>query len=60
MAAVLMALVVSLFLAGIGWLLIGSRFAFDADPRQNDLLNLGAYIAIAFTIAMVGIIAWTL
>lgn len=55
-----MALVVAVFVAGIGWLLIGSRFRFDPDDRQNDLLNLAAYVAAGFTVALVGIILWTL
>ena len=43
-----------------GWLLIGSRFRFDPDDRQNDLLNLAAYVAAGFTVALAGIILWTL
>jgi hypothetical protein len=59
-AAILMALVVAVFVSGIGWLMIGSRFRFDADDRQNDLLNLAAYVAAAFTVSLAGIILWTL
>ncbi|HSG88555.1 MAG TPA: hypothetical protein VLA56_05040 [Pseudomonadales bacterium] len=60
MAAILMALVISVFVAGVTWLLVGSRFAFDADDRQNDLLNLGAYVAFTFVAAFAAILWWTL
>lgn len=60
MAAILMALVVAIFLAGICWLLIGSRLTLDEDERQNDLLNLGVYVAVAFVAAFAAILYWTL
>ncbi|MEE4359951.1 MAG: hypothetical protein V2I63_00355 [Pseudomonadales bacterium] len=48
MVAVLMSLVLAIFLAGVAWLLVGSRLRLDPDPRQNDILNLGVYVAVAF------------
>jgi hypothetical protein len=53
MAAVLAALILSIFAAGGGWLLVGSRLRLDPDERANDLLNLGAYVGIAFVPALV-------
>jgi hypothetical protein len=43
-----MSLVLAIFLAGVAWLLVGSRLRLDPDPRQNDILNLGVYVAVAF------------
>ena len=46
MAAILLTLIGSLILGGLLWLVLGSRFRFDSDPRQNDLLNLGGYVLV--------------
>lgn len=48
MFAILMALVLSVVVAGVVWLLIGTRLALHSDPHQNEVLNLGAYVALAF------------
>ena len=42
-----------MLIAGIGWLLVGNRFDFDEDERQNDILNLGAYVGILFLAGIV-------
>lgn len=46
MAAVVLTLVVSFMGAGILWLVVGDRFALDADVQQNDILNLALYAGI--------------
>ncbi len=48
MIAVLLSLILSVFVSGLAWLLLGSRLRLDSDPKANDLLNLGVYAAIAF------------
>ena len=53
MAAIIASLVIAIFLAGFAWLGVGNRFEFDADERQNDILNLGAYVGFFFLVALV-------
>lgn len=48
MIAVLLSLILSVFVSGLAWLLLGSRLRLDPDPKANDLLNLGVYAALAF------------
>lgn len=48
MAAIVASLIISIFLSGFTWLAVGNRFAFDEDARQNDILNLGAYVGFFF------------
>lgn len=59
MAAVLMSVILSMFVAGGSWLLLGSRLRLEADDRQNDLLNLGAYAALAFLPCLVAVFAFS-
>lgn len=53
MAAIVASLVIALFLAGFAWLAVGNRFDFDPDERQNDILNLGAYVGFFFFVALI-------
>lgn len=53
MAAIVASLVIALFLAGFAWLAFGNRFDFDPDERQNDILNLGAYVGFFFFVALI-------
>ena len=48
MIAILLGAVIATMLSGIVWLLIGSRLKLSGDPRQNDVLNLLVYMALAF------------
>lgn len=59
MAAILMALVVAVVVGGIVWLLLGNRFELDADARQNEILNLGLYVAIGFVPVFIVILIWS-
>ncbi len=43
MAAIVLTLTLTAILAGILWLILGSRLSLHEDPRQNDLLNLLAF-----------------
>jgi len=52
MAAIVASLVTSIFLSGFTWLAIGNRFTFDEDARQNDILNLGAYVGFFFLLGL--------
>lgn len=58
MAAILMALVLAVIVGGIGWLLLGNRFELDVDAQQNEILNLGLYVALAFLPVFVLILVW--
>lgn len=40
MAAIVLTLTLTAILAGILWLVLGSRLSLHEDPRQNDVLNL--------------------
>ena len=46
MAAFVFALILSVFLAGIGWLLFGSRLELKEEEAYNDLLNVLIYLLI--------------
>ena len=43
MAAIVLTLTLTAIVAGIVWLILGSRLSLHEDPRQNDLLNLLAF-----------------
>ncbi|MCC5885802.1 MAG: hypothetical protein JJT88_05130 [Gammaproteobacteria bacterium] len=58
MAAILMSLVLAVVVGGIVWLLLGNRFELDPDPRQNEIFNLGLYVACAFVPLFVAILIW--
>lgn len=59
MAAVVMSLVLAVIVGGIGWLLLGNRFELDADPHQNEILNLGLYVALSFLPVFILILIWS-
>lgn len=48
MAAVVLSLTLSFIVAVLVWLGIGPRLRLSEDPRQNEVLNVFAYVAIAF------------
>ena len=48
MAAVVLTLVLTVIVAGSFWLIVGNRLQLHADARQNEILNLAAYAALAF------------
>ncbi len=58
MLAILLSLVLAIVFGGIGWLLLGNRFAFDPDDRQNEILNLALYVGIAFVPIFVIVLIW--
>ncbi|TVS19114.1 MAG: hypothetical protein EA417_01365 [Gammaproteobacteria bacterium] len=58
MAAILMSVVLAVVVGGIGWLLLGNRFTLDPDAHQNEMLNLGLYVAIAFVPVFVIVLIW--
>jgi hypothetical protein len=43
MAAAVLTLALTVIAAGAIWLTFGNRLKLDADPRQNDILNLCVY-----------------
>jgi ABC-type sulfate transport system permease subunit len=47
MAAIVLTLTLTAIVAGIVWLILGSRLSLHEDPRQNDLLNLLSYAGVA-------------
>lgn len=53
MAAIVASLVIAIFLSGFAWLAFGNRFEFDPDERQNDILNLGAYVGFFFFVSLI-------
>ena len=59
MAAFVLTLILSLFIAAGLFFVIGSRFQFSHDENQNDLLNFLAYYAgsipVSFVIVFFGI-----
>lgn len=59
MAAVLMSLVLAVVAGGMGWLMLGNRFELDTDARQNEILNLGLYVAIAFVPVFIAVLIWS-
>lgn len=54
-----MALVLAVLVGGITWLLLGNRLELDADPGQNEILNLGLYVAVAFVPVFIIILIWS-
>lgn len=54
MAAVILTLVLTIIVAGSGWLMLGNRFQFNEDVRQNEVANLLVYclmvLPFAFTV----------
>lgn len=58
MVAILMSLVLAIVFGGIGWLVLGNRFALDPDDRQNEILNLALYVGIAFVPIFVIVLIW--
>lgn len=59
MAAFVLTLILSLFVAAGIWFVVGSRFTFSHEDNQNDLLNFLAYYAgsipVSFVIVFFGI-----
>lgn len=52
MAAIVLTLTLTLIVAGSAWLVLGTRMALAADPRQNDIFNLLAYAAITLIVVL--------
>ncbi|NJN50727.1 MAG: hypothetical protein HC809_02025 [Gammaproteobacteria bacterium] len=52
MAAVVLTLTLCVIFAGGTWLMVGARLPLDADPRQNDILNLFAYAGITLVVVL--------
>jgi len=48
MAAVVLSLTLSFILAVLVWLGIGPRLGLSEDPKQNEVLNVFAYVGLAF------------
>ncbi len=48
MAAVVLSLTLSFILAVLVWLGIGPRLRLSEDPKQNEVLNVFAYVGLAF------------
>lgn len=48
MAAVVLSLTLSFIVAVLLWLAIGPRLRLSEDPKQNEVLNVFAYLAIGF------------
>ena len=53
MAAFVLTLIMSLFVAAVVWFIIGSRVEFSPDENHNDLLNFLAYYAGAIPVSFV-------
>tara|TARA_E500000331_G_C16957157_1_gene583246 strand:+ start:475 stop:657 length:183 start_codon:yes stop_codon:yes gene_type:complete len=49
-AAFVFSLILSVFLAGIGWLLVGSRLDLKEEEAYNDLLNVLIYLLIVLPV----------
>lgn len=58
MFAILMALVLAVLTGGLAWLVLGNRLRLDPDPHQNEVLNVGAYVAMAFPVIFLLIWIW--
>ena len=58
MAAILLALVLSVVAGGIAWLVLGNRFGLDVDEKQNEILNVGLYVALAFPVLFILLVIW--
>lgn len=50
MGAVVLALAFSVVLAVIVWITIGARLRLNEDTRQNEILNVFAYVGIIFPV----------
>ena len=48
MAAVVLSLTLSFIVAVLLWLAIGPRLRLSEDPKQSEVLNVFAYLVIAF------------
>ena len=48
MMALLLGLVLAVVLGGSLWLLLGTRLRPTGDPRQDEILSVLAYVALAF------------
>ena len=48
MHAVVLSLILSFIIGAAVWLAVGPRFELNEDTRQNEILNVVVYFAIAF------------
>ena len=48
MHAAILSLILSFIVSALVWLSVGPRMELNEDPRQNEILNVLAYVAIAF------------
>lgn len=53
MVGVVFSLVLSVIIAGVAWLLLGSRFTLNAEAELNNMLNFLSYLTIALPFAIV-------
>ena len=53
MHAVVLSLILSFIVGTAIWLTLGPRFELNEDSRQNEILNVLAYLAIAFPFCFV-------
>ena len=51
MAAAVLSLTLSFIVGALVWLAIGPTLSLDADDKQNEVLNVFAYVAIIFPFA---------
>ena len=47
-ATIILTVILSFLAAAAVWLMLGSRFKLNEDARQNEILNVLAYLGIAF------------
>ena len=47
-AVIILSVILSFLAAATVWLTLGPRFKLNDDARQNEILNVAAYFAIAF------------
>ena len=50
MASVVLSLALSFIVAAVVWLAAGPRLRLSEDPKQNEVLNVFAYLAMAFPV----------
>ena len=50
MAAFILSLVASVVFGGVLWLIIGPKLKLNEEPVQNEVLNVLAYMGIAFVV----------
>ncbi len=55
MTALVLTLVIDCLLAGVVWLVLGSRFKWAAEAKTNDVRNLLAYGAIGLPFVFIGV-----